>query len=360
MLKDKINRILIYNIFDINNLIRKIKKKRIDIFIYQLSILEEIKKLNNIKKTKIIYYQHQSFFLWIYTNYTLFKSLYKVYKESNYIISLIPFESDYIFRIWGIKSILMNNFMTYEYNSCIPSDLSLKTILMIGRAENKFKRFILGILAMEYIKQEIPECEMIIISNISDNLNLKNTINNINLEKNIKFYGYELYPERFFKKASLHFFPSISESFGLVLCETKIYGIPNIMIGLDYLTVSNGGTIIIYDDLPEKIAKEIIKILIKNNYKIKLGKKARKSIRIFENKKLKKKWIRLILSIYINENIYLKMMKLDKKIEETKSIFFLQNQIKLLNERMSFFKKIYFNNIKNFTFLNNLECNFTY
>ena len=221
MFKDKINRILIYNILDINILIREIKKKRIDIFIYQFSFFEEIKKLNNIKKTKIIYYQHQSFFLWIYENYTLFKSLYKAYKESNFIISLIPFENDYIFRIWGIKSILMNNFITYEYNSCIPSDLSLKTILMIGRAENKFKRFLLGILAMEYIMQEIPECKMIIISNITDNLNLKNIINNINLEINIKFIGYELYPERFFKKASLHFFPSISESFGLVLCEKK-------------------------------------------------------------------------------------------------------------------------------------------
>jgi hypothetical protein len=73
---------------------------------------------------------------------------------------------------------------------------------------------------------------------------------------------YKLFPERLFKKASLHFFPSISESFGLILCETKIYGIPNIMIGLDYLTISNEGSIIVYDDLPEKIAQEIIKILI--------------------------------------------------------------------------------------------------
>ena len=56
----------------------------------------------------------------------------------------------------------------------------------------------------------------------------------------------------------MHFFPSISESFSLVLSENKIYGIPNIMVGLDYLTVSNGGNIIIYDDLPEKITEEII------------------------------------------------------------------------------------------------------
>ena len=126
MLKDKINRIIIYNIFDINNLIREIKKKRIDIFIYQLSFFEEIKKLNNIKKTKIIYYQHQSFFLRIYSNFTFFKSLYKAYRESNFIISLIPFENDYIFKMWGIKSILMNNFMTYEYNNSIPSDFSFE------------------------------------------------------------------------------------------------------------------------------------------------------------------------------------------------------------------------------------------
>ena len=132
------------------------------------------------------------------------------------------------------------------------------------------------------------------------------------------------------------------------------------MVGLDYLTVSNRGTIIIYDDLIEKIAKEIIKILIKNNYKIKLAKKARKSMRKFENKGLIKKWIRLIFSIYKNENLYLKIRKLDKKIEEKKSIYFLHNQIKLLNKRMPFFKKININNIKNFTTLNNLECNFTY
>ena len=47
----------------------------------------------------------------------------------------------------------------------------------------------------------------------------------------------------------------------MVLAETKIFGIPNIVLGLDYLTIVKGGTIIIYDDEPYSIAREAIKII---------------------------------------------------------------------------------------------------
>ena len=117
---------------------------------------------------------------------------------------------------------------------------------MIGRADDKFKRFELGIQSMEYINQYIRHCEMKIISNISNINNLKFLVDSLNLEDDIKFYGYTSTPEIYFKNASLNILPSISESFGLVLGETKIYGIPNIIIGLDYISVAYNGTIIIY------------------------------------------------------------------------------------------------------------------
>ena len=136
----------------------------------------------------------------------------------------------------------MNNFVTYEYNSVLPSNLMSNTILMIGRGNDKYKRFILGVKAMEYIMMENTACEMKIISNM--NYDLQNTIYNLYLEEHIKFIGFTLIPEIHFENASLHIFPSISESFGLVLSETKIYGIPNILVGLDYVQISKGGTII--------------------------------------------------------------------------------------------------------------------
>ena len=93
-----------------------INKKKLDILIYPYSYSKQIDILNNLKNIKIIFYIHQSIFFWIYSNLTYTKSLYKSYKKSKYIISLINFENYYIFKKWGLNTILMNSLITYEYN----------------------------------------------------------------------------------------------------------------------------------------------------------------------------------------------------------------------------------------------------
>lgn len=129
------------------------------------------------------------------------------------------------------------------------------------------KRFHIGIQAMEYINNEVPNIELEIISNLNRINNLKNLVDNLNLNNNIQFLGYLSSPEILYKNISLNIFPSISEALPMVLCETKAYGIPSIILGLDYITVSTGGTAIIYDDSPESLSNEAIKLL--NNDKIK-------------------------------------------------------------------------------------------
>ena len=240
----------------------------------------------------------------------------------------------------------MNNFVTYEFNSVIPSNLMSKTILMIGRGNDKYKRFILGVKAMEYIMMENSICKMKIISNI--NYDLQNKIYNLNLEENIEFIGFTLIPEIYFKNASLHIFPSISESFGLVLSETKIYGIPNILVGLDYVQISKGGTIIIYDDSPESIAKESLKIMNDENYAKFLGKEARISMQKLNNQILYHKWVILILSIYNGDIFYNKLKSQENKINESELIKSLEIQIKLLKKRDNNFYNISINDFQNF------------
>ena len=157
---------------------------------------------------------------------------------------------------------------------------------MIGRANDRLKRFELGIQAMVYIMKEVPSCEMKIITDLKDTNYLQILIKNLNLERNIKFIGFTSIVELYFKNTSLHIFPSISECFPMVLCETKIYGIPNILIGIDYVNMAKKGTVILYDDSPKSIAKEAIKILKNENYRRKLGKEARNSMKKFKNKLL--------------------------------------------------------------------------
>lgn len=337
-----------------NNLISNIFKKKLDVFIYELDEIKDIEILNKYRKAKVIYYIHSSIFYWIYSNYTHFKFLYKSYKSSKYIVSIIPFENDYLFKKWGIQSILMNNFMTFKYNSVIQSKLSKKTILMIGRANNILKRFEIGIQAMEYINNVIPDSEINIISNLTGIDNIKNLCMNLNLNDKIKFLGYTLTPELYFKNASLHIFPSITEGFPLVLSETKIYGIPNILLGIDYVSISKEGTVIIYDDSSESLSFEIIKILKNNNYRKKLGNDAKNSMRIFDDKLLITKWIELIASVLSGDNYYQELKNKDKKISKEKVLNILKNQVNLMKFRNKNFINITNYNFENFTFLENL------
>ena len=338
----------------IRNVIKELLKKRIEIFIYQFPKGNEIEILNNLNNTKIIFYENSCFLYWIYFDYFSFKSIYNSYKNSKYVISLIPFENDYLFKKWGINSILMDNFITYEYDYVIPSDLSSQTILMIGRANDKMKRFDLGVKAMKYIVKELPKSKMKIIANISDIGYLKNLVNCLQIKENVIFIEYSANPEIYFKNSSLHIFPSISESFGLVLSETKIFGIPTILLGLDYISLAFGGTIIIYDNNPKSIAKESIKILKDKKYRKKLGKKARKSMRRFKNELLLKKWIKLILSIYKGDNYFKNMIEDKTQFYKKKYINILNNQINLLKKRITKFKNLTIKNLENFTFMYNI------
>ena len=234
----------------------------------------------------------------------------------------------------------MTNFITHEFNYVSPSDLSTKTILLIGRGKDTKKRFHIGIEAMEYIKNEIPGSELIIISNFTGIEHLPILVNNLDLGNNIKFNGYSSSPDIFFKNMSLNIFPSISEAFPMVLSEAKIYGIPCILLGLDYIYSAKNGTIIIYDDSPESLAKESINIIINKEYRKKLGKEARNSMKQFNNELLLIKWIKLILSIYNNELFFIKLMGENHFLSQNDELSILNNQLKLLKMRYDVFKNI--------------------
>ena len=333
-----------------------LNEKQIQILIYQFYNFNEIYSLNNLTNTKTIFINHSCFLHWFY--YKLFfylNNLYTAYKSSNYIISLVPFENDYLFKKWGITSILMNNFNTYDIKSITPSDLSSNIILMIGRGNDPIKRFGLGIYSMVYIVKEIPNCEMKIISNKDNINNLIYLVSNFNLMNNINFEGYKANPSIYFKNASLHLFPTLVESFGNVLSETLIYGIPNIVCGLDYVSLSKRGIVIIYDDSPITIAKEAIKILKNKLYRKNLGREGRKIMLKYKNEKILERWIKLILSVYKGKNYYENFRNNDKKISEKKARMIISNQLKLLQMRNEEYKNITINDIENFTFIENYK-----
>ena len=305
--------------------------------------------MNKLKRIKIIYYDHSSFLYWIYQGITNFKnSVYYEYKNCECVISLIPLENDYLFKKWGIKSILMDNPTTFEIDLVIPSDLSTKNIIMIGRANDEIKRYELGILAMKEIIKEIPRCEMNIVS--IPELKYEILINSLFLEEKVRFVGYQKNIEIYLKNSSLHILPSLSEAYPMVLSETKIFGIPSIICGLDYLALAKEGTVIIYDDNPSTIAKEAIKILRDDLYRKKLGKESRNSMKFRQNSQIAEKWIELIKAIYKKKgNKYIDTLNKTKKMTEIDSLKILNNQLNLLKYRKPYLNYLTLENLINFT-----------
>ena len=207
---------------------------------------------------------------------------------------------------------------------------------------------------MEYINHEIPQSEMIIISDLMGILRHELLINNLNMTNVIKLVGYTASPEIYYKNVSLNLFPSISEAFPLVMCETKIYGIPNILLGLDYTSISEGGTIIIYDENPESFAKAAISVLKKKIYRNKLGKIARKSMLQFNNDLLLKKWIKFILSINNGDFFYNNLREKDEVLFHKRLSNIINNQINLLKKRIPIFNNISNKEFENFSFMENI------
>ena len=172
---------------------------------------------------------------------------------------------------------------------------------------------------------------------------------------NIKFVGYTSTPEIYFKDASLHIFPTIAEAFPMVLSETKIYGIPNILVGIDYVSASKEGVVIVYDDNPKIIAKYAINILNNFEYKKTLGKKARRSMKIFNNEILFKKWVKLILLINKGDYYYQKWRQEDSKKYTINEENILENQINLLKMRIPNIGNITTKDLLNLSFVRNIN-----
>ena len=331
------------------SLYQALEIEHIDILIYNFFLKFEIERLNKITTTKIIFYNHSSFFMWIYQNmFNIERTIYQSYKNSKYLLTLIPLENDYLFKKWGINSILIDNPPTFDYNLVTPSDLSQKNIVLIGRSIDPYKRYYFGIKAMVNIIKEVPDCKMQILGSANDNL-LK-LIKELNLENYVNFTGFMNNIEPYLKNASLHILSSFSESYSLALSETKIFGIPSIICGLDYLTLAKGGTVIIYDDNPDTIAKEAIKILKDDKYRKKLGKGARESMKRHKNNLIMKKWKKILLAVYKGDDKSFKKLA-DNTLTEKEAKKILNNQFQLFIKRRPQFNRLSLEKFESFSFL---------
>lgn len=262
-----------------------------------------------------------------------------MFKYSYLLVTLIP-NNRVLWEKSGIKyCTYLPNPTTFEPNKIEISNLNNKNILMLGRSD-KFKRYEIGIYAMKNIIEKEPEAKLYIVgigNNTYDNY-LKKITNKLGLTKNIIFKKLTNNTHSYYKNSSIFLLTSIFEGCPMTLLESKLYGLPSVVVGMSYLSSAKNGVININDDDPKIIANEIIKLLNKKEYRELEGKKARQSINNYPNEEIYKRWIEIFIAVKQGEKIIKSYInKYDK-----------YNKEKDLKENQILYKKIFNKNLKEF------------
>ena len=323
----------------IKNAMQFFKKYSIDIFFgneYEINLCKYIKKLNI--KTIQLYHNHFFSFNYLKKKYNS-GNFHKIYRCASVLITLIP-NNRILWEKSGIKfCTYLPNPTTFNPNEIEVSNLKYKNILMLGRCAT-IKRYEIGINAMKYVIKKEPDAKLYIVGICNDNYGnyLKNYIKKLGLKNNIIFNKLVKNTKIYYKNASIFLLTSKFEGCPMTLTESKLYGLPTIVIGMNYLSYAKNGVININTEDPKLIANEIIKLLSDKKYRELEGKKARQSLNDFSNEEIYKRWIELFIAVKQG----------DKIIEKYINKYDIYDKEKDFKENEILYKKIFNNNLKNF------------
>ncbi len=104
----------------------------------------------------------------------------------------------------------------------------------------------------------------------------------------------------------------------MTILESRLYGLPSIVVGMSYLFSEKNGVININNEAPKLFATEILKLLNKKEYRELEGKKARKSRENFPNEEIYKRWIEKFIALKQGDIIIENFIKKYDKYNEDK------------------------------------------
>ena len=276
-----------------------VKKKNIDVLIYQEWSLDGAKLLKSLGK-KIISICHITFMSSLYCGAPVCEIFRKIsaVKFSDVVCCLTQMDVELLKRHGINNAIYLPNPLTFNPDDITQSSLTTKNIVMVGRPD-RLKRFEFGIRAMAKVVKTIPDAKLQIIGKDKNQYfdELKALVEELGLKNNVEFCGYQNDVGKFYKNASAFILSSLYECSPMVLVEAKAYGLPNIVTGMNYLETTKSGTIRVGADDIDGISDEIIKLFTDEKYRNEQGKLARESLNSFKTSNTIDKWEEMIQAV---------------------------------------------------------------
>ena len=287
-------------------LIKELKTQlNIEYFILNNQLTESLIKFLQSLNTKVIGIFHGVYLSAIFHNNT---QAYRGWYKFGFYNAFIAVTADdlYFYKKLGYRNaIFIPNLYTFEPDETPESNLTYNNIIMLGRAHDMIKGTKFALKAMTYIIKEVPDAILTFASSDSKIQDLENLAKNLNISKNINF---QIFPNitKVFLNSSVLLFTSLCEAFPMAMNEGKAHGLPIVAFNIPFSPPYQSGVITVPHLDVMALAKETIKLLKDYNYRKRMGKESKLSLKRFTNQGTVKLWEELFDSLDKGVNEYRK------------------------------------------------------
>lgn len=280
----------------------------IDIIIGNTNMFERQLNLYSIcygTKIKTVAFNHEYYFYPYKSKhfYHVVEKRLSAFEQANAVIWPNNFSAalcgEYINNSYVIGN--PNKFSISSNNSVIEN-----IILCVGRFNDYVKRIDRIIESFSIILKNVPDAKLILVGKYdfdapiedSDNITIRSLIERFNIpQDSYEFTGEVENVQDYYARAKVLMLTSNSEGFGMVLTEAASFGVPavvNYIPGIEDVIIEGKNGYITKQGDAVEMAARVSEVLSSNKIWENLSKGAIRHARLFDSKKIGKKWVYLI------------------------------------------------------------------
>lgn len=199
------------------------------------------------------------------------------------------------YRLMGVAAVFVPNPLPHLELHQPAAHLAPPVILWVGRMDFVYKQCQEPIEIMHEVVRAVPDAKMLMVGGgwtPNAEQSLRDRIKKLGLEKNVELIGYTSNIEEYYRQAACLLITSASESYGMIIEESRAFGLPLVMYELPYLELlqSGKGYIAVEQMDRQAAARALVRVLQNPQLRETLGMQAQTELATANNALLEQRW----------------------------------------------------------------------
>ena len=211
------------------------------------------------------------------------------------LVTCLSRSDEYIWNSRGIRARYMPNPLTFDPSVCSAfADRKSRNLIFIARM-TPGKGVLDALKTVEEVRKKHPDVKLFMMGafpNPEFECEIRDYVCRHQLEKSVEFTGFTTEVEKYISQSAIHLMPSCVEGYPMTLMEAKSYGLPTVSYFLPYLEAGQEeyGTVMVPQGDYLAMAEKVSGLLDDPVSLDELGRKARESLKWFDNRMVFQRW----------------------------------------------------------------------